>query len=67
MRAVDRVFSDRISVIEGFEAYHSLDCGRGEIVSVSLVGDQSACEESDEQALVFVDEQWVGLTSNEPR
>jgi hypothetical protein len=48
------VFADQISGLEGFEAYHALDCGHGEILSISLFRDQSAAEESDEQALQFV-------------
>jgi hypothetical protein len=54
MRTVDHVFADQISGLEGFEAYHALDCGHGEILSISLFHDQSAAEESDEQALQFV-------------
>ena len=54
MHMVDQVFADEISGMEGFEAYHAIDCGRGEIVSISLFRDQAAAEESDEQALRFV-------------
>jgi hypothetical protein len=54
MHTVDQVFADQISGLEGFEAYHALDCGRGEILSISMFRDQAACEESDEQALRFV-------------
>jgi hypothetical protein len=54
MHTVDQVFADQISAMDGFEAYHALDCGRGEILSISLFRDQAACEESDEQALRFV-------------
>jgi hypothetical protein len=56
MHIVDRVFADQIARHEGFEAYHALDCGNGEIVSISLFRDQPAAEESDEQALDFVRE-----------
>jgi len=55
MHTVDQVFAEQVSRMDGFEAYHALDCGRGEILSISLFRDQSAAEESDEQALVFVD------------
>jgi hypothetical protein len=51
---VDEVFADQIEAIDGFEAYHALDCGGGEIVSISLLRDQAAAEESDERALEFV-------------
>lgn len=56
MHTVDQVFADQISGMDGFEAYHALDCGRGEILSISLFRDQSTAEESDDQALQFVRE-----------
>jgi hypothetical protein len=40
--------------MDGFEAYHALDCGGGEIVSISLMRDQAAAQESDERAREFV-------------
>jgi hypothetical protein len=54
MHIVDEVFADQIEAMDGFEAYHALDCGGGEIVSISLLRDQAAAEESDERALEFV-------------
>jgi hypothetical protein len=54
MRIVDREFADEIQRLDGFEAYHALDCGRGEILAITLLRDQSAAEESDERALEFV-------------
>jgi hypothetical protein len=56
MHIVDDVFADQIQELDGFEAYHALDCDRGEILSISLLRDQSAAEESDELALRFVGE-----------
>jgi hypothetical protein len=53
MHIVDEVFADEIEAMDGFEAYHALDCG-SEIVSISLLRDQAAAEESDERALAFV-------------
>jgi hypothetical protein len=53
MHIVDQVFADQIEAMDGFEAYHALDCG-GEIVSISLLGDPAAAEDSDERALEFV-------------
>ena len=53
MHIVDEVFADEIEAMDGFEAYHALDCGN-EIVSISLLRDQAAAEESDERALEFV-------------
>jgi len=54
MHIVDEVFADEIEAMDGFEAYHALDCGGGEIVTISLLRDQAAAEESDERALEFV-------------
>jgi hypothetical protein len=54
MHIVDEVFADEIEAMDGFEAYHALDCGGGELVSISLLRDQAAVEESDERALRFV-------------
>jgi hypothetical protein len=61
MHLVDRGFADQIQQLDGFEAYHALDCGRGEILSVSLLRDQSAAEESDDSALAFVREKLGGF------
>jgi hypothetical protein len=47
------MFADQIEAMDGFEAYHALDCGDGEIMSISLLRDQAA-EGSDELALDFV-------------
>ena len=54
MHIVDDVFADQIEQMDGFDAYHALDCGRGEILSISLFRDQSAAEDSDDLALAFV-------------
>jgi hypothetical protein len=54
MHIVDEVFADEVEAMDGFEAYHALDCGGGELVSISLFRDQAAAEESDERALEFV-------------
>lgn len=53
MHIVDEVFADEIEAMDGFEAYHALDCGGGEIVSISLLRDQAVAERSDERALEF--------------
>jgi hypothetical protein len=53
MHMVDETFADRIEAMDGFEAYHALDCGGGEIMSISLFRDQAAAEASDELALDF--------------
>jgi hypothetical protein len=57
MHKVDEIFADRIQALDGFEAYHALDCGRGGIVSLSLFRDQASAEASDDLALQFVGEE----------
>jgi heme-degrading monooxygenase HmoA len=54
MHVVDDVFAEQIQQMDGFEAYHALDCGRGEIASISLFRDQATAEKSDERSLEFV-------------
>jgi hypothetical protein len=54
MHIVDEVFADEIEAMDGFEVYHALDCGGGDILSISLLRDRAAAEESDERALEFV-------------
>jgi hypothetical protein len=61
MHIVDDVFADLIAGMDGFEAYHALDCRRPEILSISLFRDQAACEQSDERALQFVSEYLTGF------
>jgi heme-degrading monooxygenase HmoA len=56
MHIVDEDFADRITELDGFAAYHALDCGGGEVLSVSLFRDQATAEESDDLALQFVRE-----------
>jgi heme-degrading monooxygenase HmoA len=54
MHKVDTSFADRIEAMDGFEAYHVLDCGHGELLSLTLGRDQASAERSDEMALSFV-------------
>jgi hypothetical protein len=57
MHVVDEIFADRIEALDGFLAYHALDCGGGEVVSISILRDQATAEESDELASAFVRDQ----------
>lgn len=57
MHKVDEIFADRIEELDGFEAYHALDCGRSEILTISLFRDQASAETSDDLALQFVGEE----------
>jgi heme-degrading monooxygenase HmoA len=54
MHIVDTTLAEDLEQMDGFEAYHVLDCGHGEIVSLTLCRDQAAAEHSDELALRFV-------------
>jgi hypothetical protein len=61
MHLVDELFADLIQSMDGFEAYHALDCGHGEILSISVLRDRSSAEESDERAIQFVSESLGGF------
>jgi hypothetical protein len=61
MHKVDEIFAERIEGLDGFEAYHALDCGRGEIMTISLFRDQASAETSDDLALQFVAEELGGF------
>jgi hypothetical protein len=54
MHRVDEVFAEQIVELDGFVAYHALDCEGGEILSISIFRDQASAEDSDELALQFV-------------
>jgi hypothetical protein len=60
MHIVDETFAEQIQGLDGFIAYHVIDCGK-EILSVSLFRDQRTCEESDELSLQFVREELGGF------
>jgi hypothetical protein len=57
MHLVDDLFVARMEALDGFAAYHALDCGGGELVSISILRDQATAEESDDLALAFVRDQ----------
>jgi hypothetical protein len=61
MRKVDEELADRIEALGGFDAYHALVCGLGEILTISLFRDQSSAEASDDLALQFVDQEMSGF------
>jgi hypothetical protein len=61
MHKVDETFADRIQAVTGFEAYHALVCGLGEILTVSLFGDQSSAEASDDLASQFLGQELGGF------
>jgi hypothetical protein len=61
MHIVDQTFAEQICDLPGFVAYHALDAGQGEILSISVFDDQSQAEESDDLALAFVREELGGF------
>jgi hypothetical protein len=56
MRSVDDIFADEIAALDDFLAYHVVDCGGGELLSISLLRGQATARETDEMALRFVTE-----------
>jgi heme-degrading monooxygenase HmoA len=50
-------FADRLAEIDGFVSYRVFDCGAAELLSVSVLRDESAAAASEELALTFVREQ----------
>jgi hypothetical protein len=51
MRSVDDIFADEITALDGFVAYHVLDCRGGEVLSVRVLRDQATARETDEMAV----------------
>jgi hypothetical protein len=58
---VDKGFAEKIQAMDGFEAYHALDCGKGELLSISLFSDQATAEQSDERALALISRELSGF------
>ena len=56
MHVVDDVFAGLVEGMEGFEAYHALDCASDEVMSITMFRDQACAEESDDRALQFISE-----------
>jgi hypothetical protein len=53
---VDERLADRIAGVEGVEGYHTLDCGSGDVLSLTFMRDQAVERETDEMAREFVRE-----------
>lgn len=54
MHRVDEKFADKVAAMDGFEAYHAIDCGGGELLAICITREQEQAEQSDELALQFV-------------
>jgi hypothetical protein len=61
MHVVDEKFAERMAALDGFEAYHAVDCGGGELIAISVFNTQEQAEESDDLALDFVREDLGGF------
>jgi hypothetical protein len=53
---VDERLADQIAALEGVEAYHTLDCGGGDVLSLTFVRDQALEGTTDAMAREFVGE-----------
>src|SRR5437879_100462 len=51
---VDKSFADELSARDGFVSYEFIDCGDGEIMTVSIFRDEAGAEDADDRALEFV-------------
>jgi hypothetical protein len=67
MRRADRGLADDIAQLSGFIEYCALDCGDGEVISLSRFSEQTEAESSDQLAAQFAREQLSGfeITPNE--
>jgi hypothetical protein len=54
MHIADTEFADDLAALDGFEAYHVIDCGGGEILAMNCMRDRSGIEECDRLAQAFV-------------
>jgi hypothetical protein len=54
-------FADQVEMLDGFIGYRSLDCGDGQLLSISVFQDERTAAASDELALRFVREQLSGV------
>lgn len=58
---VDERVADRIAAVEGVEAYHTLDCGGGDVLSLTFMRDQALEGTTDAMAREFVREHLAGF------
>jgi hypothetical protein len=67
MHIVDEIFADEIEAMDGFEAYHALDCGGGEIVSSAFFATRRSRRRHMSGRLSSSVESWAALISSAPR
>ena len=56
MHRVDVDFADALAQQPGFVAYQAVDCGGGEVMSITMFRDEAGAEESVELAAQWVQE-----------
>ncbi len=54
LRLVDTDFADSVQELEGFVEYQVLECGNGEIVTITTFADRARAEESMELAADWI-------------
>jgi hypothetical protein len=54
MHIADTEFADRVAMVDGFDAYHVIDCGDGRLVAMTMVRDRATVEECDALSREFV-------------
>jgi heme-degrading monooxygenase HmoA len=57
MHIVDTMHADRIAEIDGFDAYHAIDCGDGGQISISVFRDERGADESNELSRRFASDE----------
>lgn len=54
MHLVDSDLADTLTNLDGFEAYHAVDCGHGDLFSITMAADRETAERSASIARAFV-------------
>jgi hypothetical protein len=57
LHSVDASFADRVAALDGFLSYRVIDCGGGELLSISLFRDSTKAAVSDALAAQFVNDE----------
>jgi hypothetical protein len=57
LHRVDASFADRVAALDGFLGYRVIDCGGGELLSISLFRDSPTAAVSDALAAQFVNQE----------
>ena len=66
MRRVHRGFVPIVSAVPGFAAYHAVDLGDGDLLSVGVFEGRDAAEESTRRAAAWVKAELAGLVTGPP-